>query len=35
MKYYNFFVLSKRKRKRKKLIRDKVGIKNAEIRIVK
>ena len=35
MKYYNFFILSKRKRKRKKLIRDKVGIKNAEIRIVK
>ena len=34
MIYYNFFLLSKRKRK-KKLIRDKVRTKNAEMRVIK
>ena len=34
MKYYNFFVLTK-KRKKNKLIRDKVEIENANMRIVK
>ena len=33
-KYYNFFVLTKRIRK-KKLIKDKVQIENADIRIIK
>ena len=35
MKYYNFFVLSKRIRKNKKLIKDKVQIENADMRIIK
>ena len=33
MKYYNFFLLSKRKRKKK--IIDKVRTKNAEMRLIK
>ena len=33
-KYYNFFVLTKRIRK-KKLIKDKVQIENADMRIIK
>ena len=36
MKYYNFFVLAKReKKKKKRLIRDKVEIENANMRIIK
>ena len=35
MKYYNFFVLIKRIRKKNKLIKDKVQIENADIRIIK
>ena len=34
MKYYNFFVLTKRMGK-KRLIRDKMEIKNVEMRIIK
>ena len=34
MKYYNFFLQTKRKRKNG-LIRDKVGIKNAKMRVIK
>ena len=33
MKYYNFFLLTKRKRK-KELIRDKVKTENIEMRII-
>ena len=36
MKYYNFFALTKRIRKKKKrLIKDKVQIENADMRIIK
>ena len=35
MKYYNFFVLAKREKKKKRLIRDKVEIENANMRIIK
>ena len=34
MKYYNFFLLTKRE-KGKTMIRDKVGIENAKIRVIK
>ena len=35
MKYYNFFVLTKKIRKKKRLIKDKVQIENADMRIIK
>ena len=35
MKYYNFFVLTKRIRKKNRLIKDKVLIENADMRIIK
>ena len=35
MKYYNFFVLTKRIKKKKRLIKDKVQIENAYMRIIK
>ena len=36
MKYYNFFLLTKRKRIKKKwLISEKVGIENAQMRVIK
>ena len=35
MKYYNFFVLIKRIRKKKIPIKDKVQIENADMRIIK
>ena len=35
MKYYNFFVLTKRIRKKKRLIKDKVQIENVDMRIIK
>ena len=35
MKYYNFFVLTKKIRRKKKLIKDKVQIENADMRIIK
>ena len=34
MKHYNFILLAKRKRKKKILIRDKVGTKNVDMRII-
>ena len=35
MKYYNFFVLIKRIRKKKRPIKDKLQIENADMRIIK
>ena len=35
MKYYIFFVLTKRIRKKNRLIKDKVQIENADMRIIK
>ena len=35
MKYYNFFLLTKRKRIKKWLISDKVEIENAQMRVIK
>ena len=35
IKYYNFFVLTKRIRKKKRLIKDKVQTENADMRILK
>ena len=35
MKYYNFFVLAKRIRKKNRLIKDKVQIENVDMRIIK
>ena len=34
-KYYNFFVLTKRIRKKKRLIKDKTQIENTDMRIIK
>ena len=35
MKYYNFFVLAKKIRKKNRLIKDKVQIENVDMRIIK
>ena len=35
MKYYKFFELTKRIRKKKRLIKDKVQIENVDMRIIK
>ena len=33
MKYYNLFILTKREKEKEELIRDEVGIENAEVRV--
>ena len=35
MKYYNFFLLTKENKKKNRLIKDKVQIKNVDMRIIK